>query len=223
MDKQMQAEWFDKVYEKHSNLWLAVDAMLQLMLKSGLPMPNERMKQFALDDPETLGVYVLDIADAGITLDDLMADGHKVRRMLRFFPSSTELVTALLACREKREPSGLILDPVYIFDKGHVFLTRRKTAEKNGWPFWECQIDCEIANGLYVPRSSLPEGKKALAARLDSISAKMTSTDDESEEAMIERHRKNVEEYKRMYGLGEPERKPTRKRAKQVAPAARAG
>ena len=160
--------WADTVYGQHSDLWTAVNVMLQLFLKSGLPMSSERLKQFSLEDMETLAVYVMDLAEAGVTVNDIATDGHAVRRLLRFFPSSSELVTAMLACRQKREPAGIIRDGVYIFQGNAVRIVSRGTAERRGWRYWEEQVDAEIANGLIKPRprAALPASREGILARM---------------------------------------------------------
>lgn len=172
---EVRPEWFDKLYQKDPNFWLGVNIMLELMMKAGLPMASERLRQFDLQDPETVGLYVMDLADAGITMYDLEQDGHNARRMLRFFPSSAELVTVMLALREKREPRGIISNPVYIYQDGCVRVASMRVAEKLALPYWKDQVDCEVANGLRQPMKALPPGgTKAFLARLDGLADKMT-------------------------------------------------
>lgn len=167
--EKVQQEWYDGVYARNPQLWAAVDAMLLLMMKAGLPMPSERLRGFDLQDPETVGLYVMDLADAGIELGDVMADGHEVRRSLRWFPSSAELVNAMRALKHKRNPPGVINDPVYVCEDGRVCVTSRRNAINKGLPYWASMLDCEYDNGLRRRPAPLPEGTtlKELAATIE--------------------------------------------------------
>lgn len=175
MSEKVQAQWFDKLYATDPQLWLAVDAMLLLMLKSGLPMPTERAKQFDIEDPETIGVYVHDVRQAGITVADVKLDGHHVRKMLRWFPSSTDLVTALLALKHKREPKGVIYDPVYIAEGKRVFVTSREKALASNLRHFETQLECERANGLTPPAARALPGRN-VSEKIDALAKKLTTT-----------------------------------------------
>lgn len=167
-----QAEWYDHLYAQHRDLWLALSTLLHLMVKGGMPFAAHRQR-FDIDDPETVGVYVMDVHDAGFTLADVMADGHAVRRMLRFFPSSAELVQALRACREVREPRGTISQPVYIYDAhdGCVRVCSKGVAENRRVQWWATQTEAEVANGLRPPMKPVKpgEGSKALGETLKAL------------------------------------------------------
>lgn len=162
--------WFDAVYAEDPNYWLAVDMMLMLMLRAGLPLPKQRLADLMMVtqegappimDPEALGIYVVDLKAAGITMDDIAADGHEVRRRLQWFPSSAELTAAMVALKGKRCPSHLIVAPVYIYEEGRgVCVTDKAQAIRAGIPYWATGMDAEIANGLRPPMRELPEGEE---------------------------------------------------------------
>ena len=135
-------------------------------------MANERLKTFDLADPETIGVYVLDIKDAGLSLDDILADGHKVRQQLRFFPSSTDLVKALVACRNIRKPPGVISHPVYVADsEGMLRVCSRDVAEKQKLRYWLHEYDAQVALGIRQPMKALTyrEGQTLREAFLERV------------------------------------------------------
>lgn len=184
MSKQ-QGAWFDKVYADHRELWLAVTTMLQLFLKAGLPMSKERQRAMDLDDPETVGLYVLDLNSVGITPDDVMDDGHRVRQSLRFFPSSGELAELMRTLKHKRLPPWRIADPVYVYvkdpldkkgERGYLAIAPRKEAEARNEKHWDDEYQAQVALGMRKPMKALPRGmtgEEFLQKRLQELTGRM--------------------------------------------------
>lgn len=185
--QQLQQEWFDTVYAQNSQLWHATTIMLELMMKAGMPMSKQRMAKFALDEPETVGVYVLDLADAGITAQDVVTDSHDARRMLDFFPTSSELVKAMSELKVQRDPPWLIIDPVYVWQDGGVRCTRRKHALVHGREIFEDPDQCALANGVTkaLPvrvseeeKANLPSKQGSPHKMMDRLASKLAMPDD---------------------------------------------
>lgn len=146
MEPNITGGWFDQVYSKNKHLWLATNALLEIILKAGMPMSRTRMAKFSLDDPETIGVYVLDLAEAGITAADVARDAHEVRRQLSFFPSSSELVQLFKAKKVAYNPPWLVVEPVYVWVDGNVRMTNRQSALIGGLEMFDHPDDCQKAN-----------------------------------------------------------------------------
>ena len=170
--------WYDRLYKSDRDLWLAVDTMLLLMAKSGLPMSRERVRDFDLEEPEIIGLYVVDIKSAGITVLDIQTDMHEARRRLRFFPSSGALTDLLSQIKERRAPRGVISDPVYVQRGDYLAICSRQSAVAAGAKFWADDRTAAIELGWRNPVKELPEGmagSEYLRKTLVTLETKMTS------------------------------------------------
>lgn len=187
--EEMEGAWYDGLYERHEHLWLAANTMLLLMSKSGLPMNKARAATFDIEDPETVAVYVMDLQEAGITADDIMADGHACRRGLKFFPSSGELTELLVALKELRKPSTVVSDPVWVAYRGGIALTSKEDAFRRKEAFWTDEFRALEDLGLYQ-RKALPEGvdgKTALATIVRELEQQMRMPRAENDPKRVDR------------------------------------
>jgi hypothetical protein len=161
----MQAEWFDEVYARSPKLWAAVEILLAVLQKSGVPLGKERLGSLDLKDSETIGVYVMDCEAEGLAAEDVTRYGHEARRGFRFFPSSGEFARAIAAVKATRH-STVITDAVHFvreISKGEAVIAMASKAklEAEGVPWFNSDKEARqsVAHALHGRRTLSQDAK----------------------------------------------------------------